>query len=88
MAGIDVFVDAHQVQDMSSAASASTTQTLLKTLIANAILTAASTGLKTSTTSMSGKTAVDVLYVLSTLNSLGYSATLSGSTPNLVITWN
>lgn len=84
MAGIDVFVDADQISDFSNAPSLA--QGLWKTTVANGILTAASTGLKTVSFATGAQTAVNVHYVHNTLRDQGYDAQLVGT--NLVVTWN
>lgn len=61
------------------------TQHALCALIATDILAAISSGLFTTSVSMSGKSSQNVQYVTALLNQGGYSAAVTGT--NLVISW-
>lgn len=83
MASLDIFLDPRTCQDLcTNIGSANHT---FKQSVAGNIMSAMGSGLRTATTSTSGKAGADVLNVMHILGVLGYKATLSGT--NLIVTW-
>lgn len=83
MASIDIFLDPKTLQDFCANFNAA--QHVFKSAVNANMMSAMGNGLKTATTSVSGKAGPDVLFVLSTLNTLGYKAILTGA--GLVVSW-
>jgi len=71
----------------SRATDAAGTQTILVDAVVAAIQTAITAGLFTATYNATGKGSGDIQWVIEELRKAGYGVTLSGSNPNIVITW-
>jgi len=80
----DIFPDVRVMQDVSNLVTGNT-GIGFKTNLAQAMVSAAESTLRTASISTTSAPAGDVLNTLASLNTLGYNATISGST--LTVTW-
>lgn len=71
----------------SRAQNSAGTQTILVDAVVAAIHTAVTSGSFTATYNATGKSSVDIQWVVEQLRLSGFGVTLSGSNPNIVITW-
>lgn len=81
----DLFASA--VASHSRAQDHAGTQTVLVDAVVANIQTAVTSGAFTSTYNATGKGSTDIQWVVEQLRQAGYGVTLSGSNPNIVITW-
>lgn len=83
MSSIDIFLDPKTLQDFCS--NFAHPQHSFKSIVQSNMMTAMTAGVNRSTTSTVGQTGPNVLWVLQTLNALGYKANISGTT--LTVSW-
>lgn len=83
MPQLDIFTDPRTVQDFT--ANFGHSQHAFKYTVNKAIQLAMSTGANKATASTVGQSGPDVRYVLTTLNSMGYTAAILGTT--LTVSW-
>jgi hypothetical protein len=81
----EVFMDANAAHQTSMNVIAGNTQSILTSLVAEAIAEEVQDGLFTASISMSGQASQDVQYVCHLLNNLQYQASVTGT--NLVVNW-
>lgn len=81
----DLFASAIAAHSRAQDHSGSQT-TLVDAVVAN-IQTAVTAGNFTSTYNASGKSSGDIQWVVEQLRQAGYTVVLSGSNPNIVISW-
>lgn len=80
---MSIFPDLRTIQDTTT--SIASANTAFAVNLAQAMVVAAEASLRTASQSTTAAPAGDVLNTLSTLNTMGYTASISGST--LTVTW-